>query len=814
MLYKNTLTKIKKGFGRYASLLIIIFVGIGFLAGITVFCTSMENTATKYYEESNLMDFKIVSSVGLSDTDITTLQSVAGIDKVIPSYSLDFLDDNKSLRVHSINDVNKVKLTDGQMPEKNGECIADKNKYKLGDIIHVTSDAHDVLITKEFLVVGLIDSVLYTSDDYGSSTIGTGKLHSFLFINESNFIIDKYTEVYLKIDKNYKAYTDDYNNYSTKIKKELNNLQSKMEEDKVNELREAIIIEVLNTNPSLKDYPEMLEETINNMDIPLVKYTILDRGIVEGYDSLEFDLSKVEIVANTIPALFVLVVILMSLNTMNRMITEERSEMGVLASLGYSNKSILGTYLFYVLSATTIGIIGGYYSGCAIIPRIVYNVFPYTLPPLNIDYSIVNLLIYISVSLLVMFLITLYSCLKELKEKPAILLRPIPPKRGKKIFLEKINFIWKRTSFVWKITLRNIFRYKKRGLMTVTGIACCTALLLIGFGLKDSINNIGQKQYAEIFKYHSTVYLKNETNQYFDELNEMDLINPLLIKQMSFQATTDNKEIDVSLVVPSEVNIFNDYHELIKVKSKMRVKLNEENVIITSKMAEVLNLEVGKFVNVQVNNKEYKIKVDAIVNNYVMNYLYISKNKYKEIFNEDINYNLIVTDFEGNKDEFANKITESNFATNVIFSKDLINQADNFISGLDGVILLIIFIASVLAIIVLYNLTSINISERNREVSTIKVLGFTDSETNKYIYRETFVLTFTGILLGILMGVLLHMYFIPILEGDNISFSKHINWYSYIYTTLIMITFTLIMQVVTYFKLKRINMVESLKSIE
>lgn len=818
MLYKNTLVKIKKTFGRYISLLAIILIGLGFFAGITVFSPSIKNMMNNDYKESNLMDFKIVSSTGISDNDINTVKNISGIKEVVPSYSIDVLNNEKSIRVHSLTDVNKVNLIDGRMPEDDNECLADDNNYKLGDIITITSDTDNLLSVSEYKVVGTINSVLYLFNDYGNSTVGDGKLDSFIFINEDNFLLEKYTEMYIVTNSDLKAYTKEYDSYILKFEDELLRVSKVREKETYDELFNEVKNEVIKNNPGIKNAPSMLDSIMEDIEIPTTKWQVFDRSVIEGYDSLNFDLEKVEIVATYLPIIFILIVVMMSLNTINRMITEERGEMGVLTSLGFSSRSIINTYLAYVLSATILGIVAGYYLGCFIIPRIIYSVFNYNLPPLVVDYDVMRLLLYIGISLLLMIFVTLYSCMKELTEKPAKLLRPIPPKKGKGIFLEKINFFWKHISFTWKTTIRNIFRYKKRGIMTILGITCCTALLLIGFGIKDSINNIGKKQYNDIFKYETQIILKDEIleidGDFNQKLKDVKLDNSLLLKQTSSQIVKDKDSIDVLLILPENKELFEAYFNLKDTETNESVTINDNGAIITKKVAEILNINVGDKINILNDNETYNIVVTNIVENYVTNYIYISKSVYKNNIDSNLLYNSIVSNYDGEKTEIAKSLLDKEIAINVNFSEDLIVQADNQISGLNSVILLIIFISAMLTILVLYNLTSINVSERTREIATIKVLGFTDGETNEYIYRETFVLGAMSILLGLGLGVLLHTFLIPILEGKTMVFAKDIKWYSYIYTTLLMLLFIIIMQVVTYIKLKKVDMIESLKSVE
>ena len=823
MLYKNTLKKIKKSLGRYLSLFLIIFVGVGFYSGIRAFAPNMFKQADNYYKEHNLMDFKVVSSMGLTDNDIEVIRSIDGVKEVNPSYSVDVLTSEKSIRVHSISDINKFELVDGRMPEDSNECLADVSRYGVGDTIVVSSNVSGILVSSEFKVVGTIKSVLYVSDDYGNSQVGDGKLNSFIFVNADSFSMEAYSEIYITIKADYTSYTDEYLLAVSKVKTDLNLIKKDREDARCFEIKEQVRREIIDSNPGIENMPEVLNEMIDKAEIEEVKWYIFDREIVRGYPQLELDVKVVEKVADILPIFFIVIVILMTTNTMNRMIVEERGEMGTLSSLGYKNSSIINTYLLYVISATLIGVMLGYFVGSYALTTIIYGVFPYSFPPIVVEYSVLSVLVIFLVAFVIMGLVVLYSSFNELKDRPAKLFRPIPPKSGQKIVLEHIKFIWKRTSFTWKITFRNMFRYKKRVFMTILGIACCTGLLLVGFGLKDSINGIGDIQFNEIFKYDSMIILTNEVDSLNDELKsslEKESFNiPLLINQSSYEAINNDNNIDTYLVLVSDEKLFGEYYNFKSIESAKKVSLNSDGAVITNKLAKLLDIKLGDKVIISSSNGEkISIIVSDIVENYVMNYIFINSDVYSDVYsdviNEEITYNIALTSFDGDKKVASTNLIKDNIAVSVDFSSDLVEKSNNAVGGLDSIVLLIIVISAALSFIVLYNLTSINISERTREVATIKVLGFTDVETNEYIYRETLILTLIGIVVGLGLGILLHSFVIGITEVETMSYFKSIKFWSFVWAVLISFGFSLIIQVITYFKLKKVDMIESLKSVE
>ena len=561
-------------------------------------------------------------------------------------------------------------------------------------------------------------------------------------------------------------------------------------------------------------------EELSNISYP--QWYIQGRESLSGYSELEEDIEKVELIAGILPIFFMLIAALMSLNTMTRMIEEERGELGILASLGYGKGKILWMYLLYVLIASIIGVISGFFVGCRLIPEIVYSCYQanYILPALQIKYDVGTLTIILVCALGLMMAVTIGVCLRELKNAPATLLRPLPPKKGQAIFLEKISFLWKRFSFIWKVTLRNIFRYKKRVFMTIVGISGCTAILLTGFGIRDSIDGIAQLQYNDIFQYDSLIYLTEEETELTTGLQDMLLSegieNPLLLYQSTFICEGNTgKPQNVYLVVPEKEKLFKQYFNLTDVITENNLDLPDDCVVITQKLADLLSLDVDS--EFQIRDTEgnvYTLSVGAITKNYIMHYIYMTPSLYEKIFREDIKYNIIAADYEGDENALAETLIEKDLASYISFTTDGLETFNNLVGSLNQIIVLIIAASSLLALIVLYNLVSINISERRREIATLKVLGFYNLEINEYIYRETFLLTLLSIILGIGFGVFLHRLVIYIIEVQSTVFIKQIGGWSYCWVVLIMLCFTVLIQLVTYFKLKKIDMIESLKSVE
>ena len=519
--------------------------------------------------------------------------------------------------------------------------------------------------------------------------------------------------------------------------------------------------------------------------------------------------------------------------------------------------------MIYVLMATIIGAVGGYFIGVLTLPRFVYNCFPLEVQDITFTFDWRMFVGCMSVAFVVMTGVTIFSCMKELKEKPAYLLRPVPPKKGRRILMERIDFIWNHLSFSWKTTFRNIARYKRRVLMTVIGVGGCTFLMFIGFALRDCIATVGDKQFAEIHHYDEMVILGEEVKG-FDEikgtsekkkLEDQDLIvQPLMMRQENYKVdNADNHTLDVYLMVPDTENeMFHEYFTLRgadprdtgqkgeaaeQVKKGEDLELTDEGVIITPKISAITGKGIGDYIElIDDEDERYEVKIAGIAENYVSNYIYMSKKTFIRTFRHGVMYNTVIGkngllyDSSGNPkmdmesmdndtrigyaELLAKKLYKSEDIVNVSTTEAVLRRANNSVEGLDSVVVMLVVIASLLAFTVLYNLTAISISERTREIATLKVLGFTPVETNNYIYRETIISSILGIAIGLLIGPYLHGIVMDVVAVDNLVFLRDITKQSFAVAAILSVIFTLIMMAVTFFRLTAIDMIESLKSVD
>ena len=555
---------------------------------------------------------------------------------------------------------------------------------------------------------------------------------------------------------------------------------------------------------------------VANLEKPV--WYLFEREDIPGYTTFYDSATKVDSIAAVFPIFFILVAFLMGMNTMTRMIEEERGEIGLFISLGYSKAKIIASYLFYVFLATSIGLVLGLTVGYLIVPIIIYRVYVsmFVLPDLELYFNVLMSTIIAIVCFGAMSLVTYITANRNFKYMPANLLRPEAPKMGKKVLLEKIHFLWKRLSFTWKVTVRNLFRYKKRIVMTLIGISGCTALLLTGFGIQDSIGSLMDKQFGEIEAYDAIFFLDEETNEVSEEilasLNEVNQYGILNMESFTFNA--NNKNIDLYLMAFQDVNSVDNFIHL-KDEQGNPLTIDDYGVILSSKTADMLNVHVGETFGIRNSENElFVLKVSGISENYVNHYAYMSENYYEQIFGEK-KYNAVMTTMDDDKiSTVGNDLIDSGYFSSVQYITDSMNMFQDIIRSMNDIVLLILGFSTFLAITVLYNLTTINISERTREIATLKVLGFHDKEVSAYVYRETLVLTIFGILIGMGLGVLLNQFVMTVAETDEILFVKDIYGLSYLYTFLIMTLFTVVVQFITYFILKKINMIDSLKSVE
>ena len=917
-VFKNIFREIWQTKARFISILTIIGLGVGFFVGVKAASPSMMNTMKNYAHEQNMMDFRLVSTVGFDDDDVSAIKKTKGIAQAQAGYFTDAVmsDGNKKsvVRLHSLSEddrINMPLLNEGRLPQKSGEIVVEDAAYasaiEIGEKIkfdktvksRTSGKDEDIpLECTEYTVVGKVKSPLYISFQKGKTTIGNGTISYYMMILPQDFSGERYTELFLLSDYSVDGgdpFASEYGEETDSIKTRLesacdkrlevfdkNELEpereklsdgkkqlekAKRESDKkLSEASEQIealkkqykqlvlpsgntaLIEQMKKqiDDAEKQYSESKEKAekelndkqqeIKDGEAELEQFDdmtsyVFTRDENPGYSEFEDNAGRVDAVATVFPVFFLLVAVLVCVTTMTRMVEERRTEIGTFKALGYSNSSIILKYVLYSTAAGIIGCVLGCIIGCATLPRIIFNAYAmlYYIKPMDAVIPWGYIVGGFVVAILCTALVSWFTCRQELLQRPAGLMRPTTPKAGKINILEKIGFIWKRMRFTSKVTARNIFRYKARFFMTVIGVAGCTALILAAFGLMDSIGGIVDKQFGEINQYNlSIVFSEKKTagqaKDFIENVKEeYELKNSMPVFQDEITVKNKNNDgkayEDTFLVVPSSPKNFRTTVDLHSRQTGSSIELNDDGCVMSEKLAANMGLKTGDSFKVEDSDgQKAELKLSAICENYLYNYIYITPDCYKDAFGTDVKYNMINTSFDytsdEEKDSLASELLKNEDIVTVNYAESGIDNFRKMMSTLNMVVCVMIISAGALAFVVLYNLTNINIAERAREIATIKVLGFYNREVSEYIYRENIILTVIGTLFGLLLGVFLNSFIIKTVEVDIVMFGREIMPQSFFYAVGLTLLFAVTVNFFMYFKMRRIDMVESLKSIE
>ena len=585
--------------------------------------------------------------------------------------------------------------------------------------------------------------------------------------------------------------------------------------------KQEVVEELKDAEAKLDKYKEKIQKT----EVPV--WYVTGREAVSSYTSFNNDADGISAIGLMFPIIFFLVAALVSLTTMTRMVEEQRTQIGTFKALGYSKLEITKKYFLYAFLATLIGSVLGVTIGESLIPRLIVET--YKIVYVNLTKTVITPnFLYAAIAIVIAIVCTTGAALiaswKYLKETPASLMRPETPKVGKKILLEKIDGFWLRLNFSQKAALRNLFRYKKRLFMTLFGVAGCMALLLVGFGIRDSVATMTGNQFNKIWNYDGTVSVnesltRTERRHLLAEIQKTNGVDDYLqtFRTLSY-VNSGEKENDAYVVVPQNVDFLADYITLEARTGKKSYTLTDNTVLITEKLADLLGVTVGDKITLK-SEKEgestVEVPIAGIVENYIYHYVYMSPATYRSLFGEAPSLNtLLLRSSAQNNEELSKSILGIDGVTSVTMNSDMQEQVDGTMDKLMMIVVLMIVSAGLLAFVVLYNLNNINITERTRELATLKVLGFFDDELEKYVYRENIILTIFGGIIGIVLGIVLHMFVMKSVETDTMMFGRYISWYSYVFSILLTGIFSIFVNFLMSFRLKSIDMVESLKSVE
>ncbi len=648
--------------------------------------------------------------------------------------------------------------------------------------------------------------------------------------------LEQYDEGLKKFQEAEKQYNDGIAELAEK-KKELEDGEKEYE-DGIAELEQAKI----DYKQGLKDYEDGEKEFEKEIadaerelqdardkiaDVGNAKWYVFTRDDNVGYSEYESNSHRIDRIAMIFPIFFLLVAALVCLTTMSRMVEEQRTQIGTLKALGYTNAAVMKHYMLYAVTAAAAGSIIGAVIGMYIFPWVIIFAYSmmYNISDIYFQLSPWNMLLSAGSMVAAIAVTVFFSCKKVLSENPAELMRPKAPKSGKRVLLEKISFIWNKMSFFAKVSARNLFRYKRRMFMTIIGIAGCTALSLTGFGLKDSISDVVNLQYNEIYNYSGYLAYDSEISpseadniiKSLIDYNPETQYTKAVIKQYNLVNGSDSVQCYVSAVEDS--GVFENMVDLHDRKSGEKITLGG-GAVITEKLAKLLNAKAGDEIKINISDGVSKtVKIGGITEHYASHYLYLTEEQYKEVFNYSPEYNIIyftngITDNEEQQNEFSEKMMATEGVLSVMLNSGIAENFKDTVKILDLVIFVLIVSAGALAFVVLYNLTNVNITERIREIATLKVLGFYDREVSNYVFRENILLSVMGALAGLLLGTALCLFVIETAELDEIMFGRYIHPLSYVYSFVITVIFSLIVNFIMTGILKKISMVESLKSIE
>ncbi|MBR5417843.1 MAG: ABC transporter permease, partial [Clostridiales bacterium] len=780
--WKIVIRCIKGSLMRYLAILAIIALGVGFFAGLKSTMPAFLTTGDKYVREQALFDFRILSTVGFDEDDAKEIADLPGVRSAEAAAYKDGIisrknaqDEEKELvsvvRFHTMTEeVNKLDLIEGRLPEKANEIVVDAYACKpdyIGDTLILSEG--EGFSYQEYEVVGRVRSPYYMNFQKGTTEIGDGSIDFFAYTKKDALEIQAYSEVFLKLDEDKEAYSDEYEELTSGFEKTL--------------------------KPRVEEVVKKRCDLLNAMGLQVSpEYYILGRDTNVGYVSFENDAKIVDGVASVFPIFFFALAALVCSTTMQRMVSDERSEIGTMRAVGYSKFSIILKYIIYSGSASVIGAVGGFLAGTKVFPYIIWEVYDvmYGFAPITFTTEIPLFLISLFVSILCSVGVTIVTCFTEFTETPAELVRPKAPPSGKRIFLEYITPVWKRLSFLHKVSARNIFRFKKRMWMMIIGIAGCTALLITGFGLKDSINNLINFQFDEIMTYDVAVNFdpgttREQMQEILDNADAKAQIETekILIRTERVKHTSKTAIRDVEIYVaddPSFTQFVNPH------KGSTEYSLPDTGEVgVSLKLAESNSLSVGDSITLEYGEegRSFTGRIGYIFDNYTYHYVIMNNETYESAFGEEYQPNsALVRVPEGKSYEYGSAIGSSkNIQAWTIMDEGRKNFSETM-EKMDYVVMLIIVCAALLAFIVLFNLNNINISERTREIATLKVLGFKRGETGSYVFRENFILCLFGFVFGVPLGVMLHRFVISQIKMDIVAYKILILPKSYVYALL------------------------------
>lgn len=818
---RRTIFRNKK---RFCSILIITALGVMMLSGLKAACDDLRYSADQFYDEQQVFDIQIVSTMGLNEDDLAALRKADGIERAEGVYretvytSVNGSSQNADVQTLG-GQLNMPYLLKGRLPENEKEIAvsktyADDSGKTIGDTIRFHEPSQ---IRSTYTISAIVQDPSDLNNKDGAASFRSISASRYVcFIRNDSISVPAYTAAYVQVkgSRDMASYSDEYEALIKQAKKTLEQDVKKQQEDRrYDELVEQMKLAAAAVDPKAAAY-------VDTSSIEHPKWYIQDRSSLSSYSNIESDAASIEAVGTAFPIVFFTVAILIALTTITRMVEEERLLIGTYKALGFRNIEIMKKYLLYAGSACLLGGIIGDIGGFLLLPKFVFSIFQtlYLIPNYSLQFDVwygIGGIALFTGGILVAVWIAVHE---ELRHMPAVLMRPKAPRTGARVLLERIRPLWRNLTFLNKVTARNLFRYKKRMLMTVFGIMGCSALVLCAMAINDSVSALIPRQYEHIYRYDLMVMMDDaHVYQSLSKDDEVSECLTLLVDNATIKSS-GNKEERVQLMVFSEQADVASYLSLEDLNGDP-VTLEKGDVYVTQNASQVLDFSVKDTIRVQNSNlKEVRVKVTGIVQNYLGNTIYMGENTYETLFGsyED---NAVLANFKGKvseqqKDSYVQKLEDRDGVLSVVSTSSMQDAFETSFSLITSVVYLILAMAAALAFVVLFTLSTTNISERVRELATIKVLGFYDKEVHSYVNKETLLLTLLGILVGLPAGTILAQSLTYVLNMPSIHFAVTIRPISYLYTVLLSFGFAVVVNLITNRVLNHIDMVESLKSME
>ncbi|MDE6110487.1 MAG: ABC transporter permease, partial [Eubacterium sp.] len=832
-ILRLTRRSIRSSFGRFLAILLIVTLSVGFFAGLKVTKSAMAETCNDYLTEYNLFDFRLLSTIGFTEEDVKTFQSDSSVSIAEGGKSVDALlqygEKTAAYKLIAMPSyINIPVLVAGKMPAEKNECIVDARVFGedcIGKTIELSNEngkeVFDSVETSSYTIVGTASSPLYLGNNRGTANIGSGTLTGFVYIQPANFTSEYFTELYLTLRERASAYSSEYKSIIKNSKEQISETFNTAIENRVydslgfskDDLNSLALLAAMAGEDF--DMDQIQEEIEKQFEAPTTY--ILTREENLGYLSFESDTSIVSGIANILPIFFIIIAMLVCITTMTRMIDEERTQVGVLKAMGYSNGAITGKYLLYSGIATVIGWAIGFFGGTFGIPKIFWFAYSslYDFAPIKYVFSIKLALGTLAVAIVGILGSSLFSCFRELYSNPAVLIRPLPAASGKRILLEKIKPLWKRLSFLKKVTLRNMFRYKKRLFMMLIGVSCCAGLVLTAFGVRDSMVDIASLQYDNVQTYQMEATFGDEKALNAIASNS-DIQDYITCQELRVEISNENDTMRAinyySFDDTSRLSEFWNFKNGKNIVQFPNADMELKPVIISSGIANKFSVSVGDQILIKnSDNKAIVATISGIFDNYIENIVVAASGSQPSAFAKwEENTALLHTSADSNA--LAESLMNISGVSAVKQLSETRHSVDIALNSLNYIIWLIVAFAGVLEFVVIFNLTNINIAERRREIATVQVLGFYPKEQNSYVLRENLVLSIISSFIGLPLGILFHTSVMKLITIDRIAFDLSIKPLSFGVALICTILFAMLVNQFMKRRIDRIPMAESLKA--